>query len=230
MPTVDQAWAWVALPVRNLRANVLERPNEPWDQRREGFRTELASATRERIADELITWLDELSDSDRNAILDTDELPNHVYAWLTEQLPEAKPAATQPAAQQQAGYDETAWYAHLAENGSRWDGSEQNWTAFRDWFRYYATDAGFGAPATQLLDYLQPMTPGDRVTTLGQYGVTIQPPAQAAPEPDDLPVVTAAAQQIMDEVVDENPEFADIPEERRIELTRMWLAEMESQS
>ncbi|HEX5117806.1 MAG TPA: hypothetical protein VFW65_21700 [Pseudonocardiaceae bacterium] len=195
MPTVDEAWSWVALPVQNLRTNVLERPNESSDQRREGFRTELASATREPIADELVTWLDELSDSDRNAILDTDERHNHVYAWLTEQLPPATQPA--PATQQQPAYDETAWYAHLAENGSRWDGTEPSWTAFRDWFLYYATDAGFGAPATQLLDYLHPMTAADRVSTLAQYGVTIQPPAQAAPAAE-LPVVTPVAQQIMD--------------------------------
>ncbi|HEY1573633.1 MAG TPA: hypothetical protein VGG05_19990 [Pseudonocardiaceae bacterium] len=222
MATADEAWAWLAAPVEKLRAGVVERPGESWQQRREDLRTELAAATRDSVADELLTWLDELSDSDRTAIVDSDDLAGHVYQWLTRQLPPEQQPAAPPAPA--AAYDETAWYAHLAQNGRQWNGTGESWGPFREWFLYYAADAGFTTPATQLLDYLQPMAAADRVTTLGQYGVTIQAPAPAEPAPE------VTAQQLMADVVAENPEFAEIPEERRIELTKMLLAEMESQS
>jgi hypothetical protein len=230
MPTADEAWAWLAAPVEKLRAGVVARPDESWQQRREDLRTELAAATRDSVADELLTWLDELSDSDRSAILNSDDLAGHVYQWLTRQLPpEQQPAA--PPTPAPAAYDETAWYAHLAQNGRQWNGTEESWGAFREWFLYYAADAGFTTPATQLLDYLQPMAAADRVTTLGQYGVTIQAPVPAEPAPVPAePAPEATAHQLMDDVVAENPEFAEIPEERRIELTKMLLAEMESLS
>ncbi|HEX5114295.1 MAG TPA: hypothetical protein VFW65_03760 [Pseudonocardiaceae bacterium] len=215
MPTLDEAWSWCAEPADKLRAGVLSRPHEQWDTRREVLRTELSSATSDPLAEKLVTWLDEMSASDRDTLLGTDELPNHIYAWLTRQLPSDtadNSVATTPA------YDETAWYAHLAENGTRWDGTEPSWGAFREWFLYYAGDAGFGTPATQLLDYLQPMPAADRVTTLAQYGVHIQAPAPApvVAQPD------AELRQRIDatiaRVLARNPELAGIPEDRRLEL------------
>lgn len=238
MPTVDEAWTWFAVPVEKLRAGVITQPDQPWDERRDEFRSELSAVTGDPLAERLVTWLDELSDSDRTTLLDTDDLPGHVYSWLAEQLPDTEPdSGTQPAAAAQgsaaAEYDQSAWYAFLAEHGVRWDGTEPNWGAFRDWFRYYATDAGFGTPATQLLDYLQPMAATDRISALAVYGVII-PGTTTATTASVESVATAAGdagvelrrrvEATIARVLAKHPELERIPEQRRIELAMAIVA------
>jgi hypothetical protein len=83
----------------------------------------------------------------------------------------------QGAAGDQTGYDEQAWQAFLAQNGTQWDGTEESWEQFRQWFAYYASEQGLSTPATALLDYLTPQPAAQRIATFAQYGVTITPPA-----------------------------------------------------
>lgn len=158
MPTADEMWALVAGPLETLRADTARQPDLPWPTHRENLRQALSSVP---VADHLLRWLDGLSDSDRRTLLVGDDLAVRARQEVTR----AVGAATT--------YDESAWSGFLTENGVRWDGTAESWPGFRDWFGYYATQAGLGTPATALLDHLDPMTPADRVTTFAGYGVRI---------------------------------------------------------
>lgn len=226
MLAADEAWALVSGPLENLRADALERPDLPWPERRENLRTELSTATADPMVDHLVTWLDELPDSDRASLLAGDDLPTQAYQVLTDAAAQetAQEAGEQPA----AAYDENAWFAYLAEHGARWDGTEESWQAFRDWFLYYAAEAGFGSPATLLLDYLQPMAAADRVTLLGQYGVAIEPPQPAMTTAAAEVAADPRVRAVMAELLAEQPQYADIPEARRLELVAELLKREES--
>lgn len=217
MPTVDEAWALVAGPLENLRSDAIDRPDLPWPERRESFHKELAALTTDPFMDELVDWLDDMSDSDRQALLIGDQLPIQVYQLLPTIVVDTGAAATNTAATE----DETAWFAYLAENGVRWDGAEQSWDAFGDWFVYDATQAGFQAQASMLLDYLGNMATADRITMFAQYGVTIRQPQRATP-------MDRRVQEIMDNLLARTPAYADIPEARRIELVTAMIEREES--
>ncbi|HEX5406129.1 MAG TPA: hypothetical protein VFX16_27960 [Pseudonocardiaceae bacterium] len=216
MPSLEEAWAWVAGPLENLKNDVVARPGVPWSERGENFKRELSAATSHSVADDLYRWLNELSESDRSNLIGTDDLAAHAYQVVRRAVPPAEPAPTQVVQQQAAvaQYDESAWNRFLTEDGARWDGTVESWAAFRQWFEYYANAGGFQSPATGLLNYLEPMSAPDRVAAFAQYGVTIRPPAST---------VDPRVQQVMDELLAEKPEYAEIPEARRIELVNALL-------
>jgi hypothetical protein len=85
---------------------------------------------------------------------------------------------------QEAAEDPAAWNAFLAENGRYWDGTEENWPAFRDWFAYQAAAAGVPQSAGGFLDYAE--SSGDKADVFAAYGVPLAsaaPAGEAAPEP-----------------------------------------------
>jgi hypothetical protein len=120
-------------------------------------------------------------------------------------------------------YYEVAWQAFLVENGPRWDGTESSWGQFREWFLYEAAERGFRDPTTALMSYLDGMAVAERISALAQYGVTVP---TGAGEVDVDPASLAVA----DELLRENPEFADIPEERRRELMAQVLANVSTRN
>lgn len=132
------------------------------------------------------------------------------------------------------GYDEHAWQDYLARSGTQWDGSQQSWEPFTQWFLYYAGESGVRAPAAALIDYLSPLPAAERITELGRYGVTITPaqsPAAQSPaaqeEQQETGVVTDEhVATIMDDLLAANPAFAGIPEERRMEIMNEALSEL----
>jgi len=212
MPAADDVWALVAVPLDNLRADAAERPDVPWPERREGLRQELSAIAAGPVVADLLGWLDELSDADRTNLLAGDDFSAYAYQVVTHSAGEAPT---------DEGYDENAWFAFLTENGGRWDGTAESWDAFREWFVYHATEAGFSAPATSLLDYLRPLAPADRIGMFAQYGVAIQPAATAG-------TLDPVAQQVMDRLLAAKPQYAEIPEARRVELVTAYLRERES--
>lgn len=123
-------------------------------------------------------------------------------------------------AHQADGYDEQAWQAYLAENGPAWDGSQDSWEQFRQWFLYYADDRGLREPATGLMEHLDGQSAAERVSTLALYGVSIAPVAgdQASGQPDPGEIPDEDIDAMMRELLEENPELAEIPEDRRREL------------
>jgi hypothetical protein len=136
------------------------------------------------LVQDMINQLDLLSAEDRNALLDDgDRLDSLVYG-LAQQHADAGDDQ-QPGADPTV-YDENAWQAYLAENGSYWNGDESSWPQFKEWILYYATENGFGYPATNLLNLLDGQSAPERVATLARYGVTIHASEQVAePEADD---------------------------------------------
>lgn len=69
-----------------------------------------------------------------------------------------------------------AWNSYLATNGPRWNGSEEAWPQFREWFLYYAVQAGVGESAAGFIAYLD--TQQDKIAVFGQYGVQTPAPAE----------------------------------------------------
>jgi hypothetical protein len=217
MPTVDEAWALVASPLENLRVDAINQPDLPWTERRDRFHSELTALTTGPFVDQLVNWLNDMSETDRQALLPTEQLPTEAYQLLTRIVVDTGAAASDTA----TAYDETAWFAYLAENGARWDGTAESWDKFRDWFVYDATNAGFQAPATLLFDYLGKLATADRITMFAQYGVTIRPPAPAVS-------IDPRVKQIMDDLLTRKPAYADIPEARRIELVTAMIEREEA--
>src|ERR1700722_6654215 len=48
-----------------------------------------------------------------------------------------------------------AWNDYLAANGQYWDRTEEGWPQFRDWFLYYATEAGVPQTAKTFITYTE---------------------------------------------------------------------------
>jgi hypothetical protein len=138
-------------------------------------------------------------------------------------------------------YDANAWDVYLATNGTAWDGAAASWSQFREWFLYYATEQGLAFPATGFLLAFDGKTPGERIAGFADYGITIRPsgPSGAATAATDPPVVSADepalsadedtadedTNALMEELLAENPEFAEISEQRRLELIAEVLSE-----
>jgi hypothetical protein len=80
------------------------------------------------------------------------------------------------AAETRATEDLGAWNSYLATNGPRWNGSEEAWPQFCEWFLYYAAEAGVGESAAGFIAYLD--TRQDKIAVFGQYGVWIPAPAE----------------------------------------------------
>jgi hypothetical protein len=78
---------------------------------------------------------------------------------------------------QEGAEDPAAWDAFLAENGPYWDGTEENWPSFRDWFAYQAAAAAVPHSAGAFLDYAE--STGDKAGVFAAYGVPLAPAAPA---------------------------------------------------
>jgi hypothetical protein len=211
MPTVDEAWALVAGPLESLR------PELPWLERREVFHRALTALTADPFVDQFVNWLNDMSDTDRQILLVGEQLPTKIYQLPPKIVVDTGATTTDII----AAYDETAWFAYFAENGVRWDGTENSWGPFRDGFVYDATQADFHTLATMLLDYLGSMATADRITMFAQYGVTIRQPQPATP-------IDPQVKQIIDDLLASRPAYADIPEARRIELVTAMIEREES--
>ncbi|EWC61646.1 hypothetical protein UO65_3004 [Actinokineospora spheciospongiae] len=85
-------------------------------------------------------------------------------------------------------YDEGEWAAFLQEYGPSWDGQEENWSGFVDYFLFYAAERGVAAPARSFVEYAADS--GDRVGFFAGYGIAIATAAEPEAEPD--PEVWAA--------------------------------------
>jgi hypothetical protein len=160
----------------------------------------------------LMNWLDGLSDTDRAQLLASDGLLTQAYEVMTPAEAD-EPADT---------YDANAWFAFLAEHGTRWDGTEESWDAFREWFAFYAAEAGFREPCDLLMDYLASKSAAERIALFAEYGVAIQAPASA------VGTLDPRAQGVMDNLLARKPQYADIPEARRIELVTAYLEREDS--
>jgi hypothetical protein len=213
--TVDEVWGWLHQPLQDLKQGYSADPNKSWEDRRRDFLEQLglSQPSDHDVAEALLHRLDELSDDDRNALLAGDEIDTVAYQIVQDSAPE-------PSAEPDT-YDEAAWHQFLATNLPSWSGTEAAWGQFSEWFTYHAGQAGLSSPAQAFVDHLAALSNDQRIATCAQYGVTI-----AAPAAEAAPVAaTGEMSALMAEILKERPEFAAIPEARRLELIAEVLAE-----
>ncbi|HEY0452657.1 hypothetical protein [Actinophytocola sp.] len=217
----EEVWAWLHPQLHDLRSG--EHPDSTWDEVRERFRQQTDDHPAAAL---LIERLDLLPDEERERVLGGDELDAlayeaaHTTAEPTE--PTEAPAEESPA---EESYDEAAWHEFAQTNLARWNGDAGSWTEFRAWFAYYAAEASVGVPAETFLQYVDGLAVDDRIATFLQYGVVITPPDEVEEPPASTPALDAQTEAAVDEVLDEHPEFAEISEERRLQLIAEVMAE-----
>lgn len=185
---------------------------EPWEARRDAFVGQLGELglSDHPVAARLVERLDAVSDDERATMLASREFGiAEVPGQEQDPLQPAAASAEQPG---EAGYDEQAWQAYLAENGPAWDGATDSWDQFVQWFSYHAAEGGLRQPATALMDYLDGQSASERVSTFAQYGVSIGQAEADEPVPDE------DIDDMMRQLLDEHPEYAEIPEEDRRKL------------
>jgi hypothetical protein len=68
-------------------------------------------------------------------------------------------------------YDPDAWNAFLVEYAANWNGEDDTWDQFKEWFLHYAGEQGFRSPASDFMDYVGGES--DKIAVFAQYGVTI---------------------------------------------------------
>jgi hypothetical protein len=234
----DEVWAWMSEPIQRLK----QLPDASWPEQREEFLSALGLPEPEAhpAVAVLVRQLDDLADDDRRQLIAGDQLDALAWDVVSRESASAGPgdeaavAATgeaPPAAD--AGYDEAGWAGFLADSLPHWDGTDDSWPAFREWFVAAAEYAGVAAPAGGLVAYLDAQTVPERIATFGQYGQMIQPLAGAddgqAPDPGAAPTLSASAESALVEVQAEHPEFAELSEERMRELAAEVMAELEAE-
>lgn len=170
MTTVDEAWAWLQPAFQETRGDI----GLPWEQRRARLLELLGMSDPggHEVGGPVFGQLDALPEDDRATLLDSDGIDAWLLDILRAHLPEAEPE--EAAESDDDAYDESAWQTYLTANGPSWDGTEESWAAFHEWFVHYAREQGLGNPATALLDYLGAQSAPDRIATFASYGVTIQ--------------------------------------------------------
>jgi hypothetical protein len=137
-----------------------------------------------------------------------------------------RPLGTPDATSSDAGQpqDHEAWNSFLSQYGSRWNGTEEAWPPFREWFLYYADQNQVGESAQGFIAYAES---GDKREVFISYGVTLpaaDPAAgPAAAEPDHTHLLRRLHHEVMEPALTEfmaaHPGLAEeLGEERLREL------------
>jgi len=247
MSNADDLWEWIRTPLEDLKQSFTAEPGEPWETRREEFlqRLGIREPDEHPVTEQIFAQLDDLTDDERKNQVTSGQFESAAFACVQQHAAsqeaghgeEAGHGQVAGAATEGPGYDEHAWQDFLQANATQWDGSQESWTQFTQWFLYYADQAGLAAPATALINYLHPLSPDQRITELSRYGVTItpaqQPPAEQGQQPpaehaeaDPADETHQQIAAIMDDVLGDNAELNEIPEERRMEILNEVLAEL----
>jgi hypothetical protein len=238
MSALDELWEWIRSPLEELEKNFTEEPDKSWETRRGEFLKQLGvqEPGQHPVTEQMFKQLDEMSDDERKSQVSSKQFETTAYRFAQRHAAsqEAGQGTTRAAAASGPGYDEQAWQNYLSTNATQWNGTEETWNQFTQWFLYYAEEHGVTTPATALIDYLNPLPANQRITELARYGVTITPPqTPAAPQTGQPGQQEASAEadqnvaNIMDDLLATNPEFAAIPEERRIEIMNEALSRLQ---
>lgn len=168
---ITQAERWFELVCRAYGESV-SAGEDSWD----GFRERLTgTATEEGFSAEAETWTEYMAA--------TTSAPLDVVADMSAQGKDrlAEMYAAEMATVQgdgetvradgQVADDPAAWNAYLTTNGSFWDGTEAGWQQFRDWFLYYAAEAGVQQSAEIFIDDVEAQP--DKIATFLRYGITV---------------------------------------------------------
>jgi hypothetical protein len=184
MSIADELWEWIRHPLEELKRSFTAEPEKSWDTRREDFlqRLGIRDPGEHPVTEQMFSRLDQMSDEERGNHVSSGELESHAYDLVKQHAASQPDAgdgqATATGQQGQAsgpGYDEGTWQSYLQGNATQWNGSQETWDQFAQWFIYYAQDIGVGEPATALIQYLGQLSPEQRISELARYGVTISP-------------------------------------------------------
>lgn len=256
MSIAEELWQWISAPLEELKRDFTAEPEKPWETRRDEFLRQLGvqDPSQHPVTEQVFKQLDEMTDEERGHQVGSGQFDSAVHEIVARHADSQQAGSGQEQAHlagqgHEAGdgqaaaagqsYDEHAWQDYLARSGTQWDGTQESWEPFAQWFLYYAGESGVQAPATALIDYLTPLSAAERITELARYGVTIAPaaqepaasPASDAPVQQETPVVTdEQVASIMDDLVAADPAFADIPEERRMEIMNEVLSELQARA
>lgn len=177
-----------------------------WHDFQEHLRARVAEDGIPDVAVEsFVAYLDTYASDPVQVLAELREVGDRLPVWhqeLTEQQAAPEDPAEEPA---------EAWYAYLAENGPAWDGTEESWQPFREWFAYYATEQGVGVSAE---GFLRLAESGDKHAVFAQYGVaaSVVTVDTLRALPDDV------MQPAVDAMLRNTPELAALGERRLREI------------
>lgn len=217
MATVSELWAWVRVPMREMA----EQPDGAWS--REFFLERLGSygSAEQPFVEELVRGLDELPDGDRAAVFADESRAETFVREVAERFEQpVAEAAAEPAAE--VAEDIEVWNAYLVENGTQWNGDEEAWPPFREWFLYYAAERGVTDLATAFLDYAEGQP--DKRAVFAQYGVMIVAGEPAEPETVVRQLRTDVVEPVLAKVMGGSPQVASLGEARLRGLVEATLA------
>jgi hypothetical protein len=217
MATHDQLWAWIYEPVQELKVRHRDDPDLGWDDLKSHAldKAGLRDPADHPLVEDLCRQLDEMPEDDRQRLLEDDGLDALVYELAGRHAEEA-PVEPEPS------FDPEQWYAYLAKSGPRWDGTEEAWAQFRDWFRYDAYQGGFGVPADA---FLAEAEQEGKHEVFARYQVAVAATADgtagdvgADETPDEVADVVArldtdVVQPVLAELARSSPHLADLGEQ-----------------
>lgn len=230
MSTKDELWQWLGEPLQELRQHQLDQPDLEWTAHREFFleRLSISDSSGYPVLDAFLRDLEERPADQRAELLaNIDEL-NRLADQYIDQFADPE---TETGAPEEAEFDQEAWWAFLMEHASGWNGTDEHWVDFEPWLLTMAAEHGFGDATEALLAPVRGQGAAAVRAVLTEYGVRIaEPPAEApeateAPEAVELPTPEEFAEANMAELLAEDPEFAELSEERRMALIAEVLAE-----
>lgn len=103
--------------------------------------------------------------------------------------------------------DPSAWNDFLIANGPAWDGSDESWGPFVEWFVYEADVAGVGRSARAFCEYA---TSNEPRAVFAQYGVAVGRGAAPAEADDVAALMQRVSGEILAEFRQQYPDLADI--------------------
>jgi hypothetical protein len=194
MAYFDDLWNWLSPAVVELRTKAQDEPELTWDGARAFFldKLSLRDPADQPAVNNIIRRLEGLGDRDRADLLRTEGLDTlaqeevRSYARTVEAAAARQPAEpvqqADPTPAEPAAYDPDAWANYLRDTKASWAGDEAGWPTFRAEFITGAGATGLTTQAENLILFLDAQTVAERITTLAQYGITVQArPAAAEP-------------------------------------------------
>lgn len=164
MADAGERWAVVYQPLQEMKSE------GPWETRRAEFVGKLPDEHDPAIV-AFLTHLDELAEERRDDLLRTEEADTVLYGYL-EEYPDSSSESGEDGEDETQARDGT-WAGFIEVNVPYWDGEEDTWDTFREWFVYHADAAGFGAESAELFAELDTQDIDSRIITFGRRGGTV---------------------------------------------------------
>ena len=157
MADLGEQWASVYQPLQDMKSD------GPWTAKRAEFIGKLPDAQDPAIG-AFLAYMDAMTDGQRVEAFRTEQADSLLYGYL-EQYSDSSSSDEES--------DASPWEEFVATNAPVWDGEEATWDQFREWFSYYANEAGFGTELAALLAEADAQDIEGRIATFGREGGTV---------------------------------------------------------